>query len=362
VAHDASLYVDAAAIRGEARAEDVLEDLTVRRRKVQRRNGAIATVLGLAVVMVGLYGVRSWSAPWRAFIAGIGAAILWYGVQNLGRSRWPAFQLGLWVAGLWVALVIVLAATASFLPIAGYDEQVGPSLGRPGLVAGEPLGFDDFGRSELSRCIYGARVAFTVGGLGAFVGLLFGGLFGLMAGFYKGKTDGIIGIFGNALLAFPPLILLLATVALFERNVRNISLALALITVPTFMRLTRAQTLVGGQREYVLSARAMGAKNHRIIFREILPNVILPVAAYTFLVVALLIVAEGSLAFVGVGIAPPRPSWGGMIARAQDRMKSAPHAVFVPAGAMFLTVLALNRVGEWARRAVGATDPKVTGR
>jgi peptide/nickel transport system permease protein len=154
-------------------------------------------------------------------------------------------------------------------------------------------------------------------------------------------------------------VLLLAVVALFERNVRNISLALALITVPTFMRLTRAQTLVSTRREYVLSARAMGAKNRRIIFREILPNVVLPVASYAFLVMALLIVAEGSLAFVGVGINPPHPSWGGMIAKAQDRLRTAPHAVFVPAGAMFLTVLALNRVGEWARRAVGAADTKI---
>jgi peptide/nickel transport system permease protein len=358
VSRDITLSLHALALQAEREAGVALEALTVKRRRNQLRNGAIAAVLGLAVVLIGMWGVRSWSAPWRAVVSGVGAVALWYGLQNLGRSRWSRFQLGLWISAIWVALVVILAVTASILPIEWYDDQVGPSLGRPALVHDEPLGYDDFGRSELSRSIYGARIAFTVGGLGAGVGLLVGGFLGLMSGFYRGKVDGLIGIVCNAVLAFPPLALLLATVAVFDRNIRNISLALALITVPTFMRLTRAQTLVSSRREYVLSARAMGATNRRIIFREILPNVALPVAAYTFLVVALLIVAEGSLAFLGVGVKPPQPSWGGMIARAQDRLKTAPHAVFVPAGAMFITVLALNRVGEWARRAVGLADPR----
>jgi peptide/nickel transport system permease protein len=334
----------------------VLASLTVDRRRRALRMGTVAAPIGLVLVLVSMWVVRSWSATERGLLAAVGAALLWFGLQQIGRSYDPRFALGLWVSAFWVALLIVLAIFASWLPIADYTKKIGPSY-RSAALTKEFLGLDELGRSEVSRVIYGARVAFTIGAVGAGVGLVLGGLLGLLAGYYRGAVDTVISIVSNALLAFPPLVLLLAVVALFDRSARNISLALAVITVPTFMRLTRAQTLMHVRREYVQASRAMGAKNLRIIFREILPNVILPVASYTFLVVALLIVAEGSLAFVGVGINPPAASWGGMILKAKDRLRTQPHAVFVPALAMFVTVLALNRVGEWARRKVGAADP-----
>jgi peptide/nickel transport system permease protein len=343
---------------GPAPAADVgavLASLTVDRRRRWLRMGTVAAPIGLVLILVSMWVVRSWSATQRGLLAALGAAVLWYGLQQLGRSRDPRFTLGLWVSALWVVALIVLAVFASWLPTADYTKKIGPSYRSPALTK-EFLGLDELGRSEVSRTIYGARVAFTIGAVGAGVGLVLGGLLGLMAGYYRGKVDALISIVSNALLAFPPLVLLLAVVALYDRSARNISLALAVITVPTFMRLTRAQTLVHVRREYVQSARAMGAKDRRIIFREILPNVVLPVASYTFLVVALLIVAEGSLAFVGVGINPPAASWGGMILKAKDRLRTQPHAVFVPAAAMFITVMSLNRVGEWARRKVGAAD------
>jgi peptide/nickel transport system permease protein len=335
----------------------VLASLTVDRRRRALRMGTVAAPIGLVLVLVSMWVVRSWSATERGLLAAAGAAILWYGLQQIGRSRDPRFALGLWVSAFWVLALIVLAIFASVLPIADYTKKIGPSFTSPGLTK-EFLGLDELGRSEVSRTIYGARVAFTIGAVGAGFGLVLGGFLGLLAGYYRGKIDALISIVSNALLAFPPLVLLLAVVALYDRSARNISFALAVITVPTFMRLTRAQTLLNVRREYVQAARAMGAKNGRIIFREILPNVILPVASYTFLVVALLIVAEGSLAYVGVGINPPAASWGGMILKAQDRLRTKPHSVFVPSGAMFITVLALNRVGEWARRKVGAADPR----
>jgi peptide/nickel transport system permease protein len=334
----------------------VLASLTVDRQRRWLRTGTVAAPIGLVLILVSMWVVRSWSATERGLVAAVGAAILWFGLQQIGRSFDPRFKLGLWVSAFWVALLIVLAIFASWLPIADYTKKIGPSY-RSAALTKEFLGLDELGRSEVSRVIYGARVAFTIGAVGAGFGLVLGGFLGLLAGYYRGAVDTVISIVSNALLAFPPLVLLLAVVALFDRSARNISLALAVITVPTFMRLTRAQTLLHVRREYVQAARAMGAKNFRIIFREILPNVILPVASYTFLVVALLIVAEGSLAFVGVGINPPAASWGGMILKAKDRLRTQPHAVFVPAAAMFVTVLALNRVGEWARRKVGAADP-----
>jgi len=334
-----------------------LAALTVERNRRRRIVGVVTAPIGVVLILASMFVFRSWSATARGLLAAVGAGLLWYGLQQLGRSFNPRFALGLWVAAVWVLLLVVLALTARWLPIADYTKKVGPSFGSPSLSK-EFLGYDELGRSEVSRTIYGARVAFTIGFVGAGVGLLFGGILGLLAGFYRGKLDGVIGIVSNALLAFPPLVLLLAVVALFDRSARNIALALAVITVPTFMRLMRAQTLPNTRREYVQAARAMGAGNRRIIVREIFPNVILPVASYTFLVVALLIVAEGSLAYVGVGIKPPAASWGGMILKAQDRLRTKPHAVFVPACAMFITVLAMNRLGEWARRKAGAAEPR----
>jgi peptide/nickel transport system permease protein len=114
----------------------------------------------------------------------------------------------------------------------------------------------------------------------------------------------------------------------------------------------RAQALALLQREFVLSARAMGATRWRVIFREIFPNAILPVASYSFISAAIVIVAEGSLAYLGVGVKPPTPSWGTMIADGQATLKTNPHYVFVPAVVMFLTVLSLNRLGDWARKKV----------
>ena len=131
----------------------------------------------------------------------------------------------------------------------------------------------------------------------------------------------------------------------------KVGIGLAVVSVPTMVRLSRANTLVFAQREFVLSARSMGAKNWRIIFREIMPNVALPLLSYAFIVIAVLIVAEGSLSFLGLGLKPPKPTWGNMIAEGQQAnvLKKYPHIPLVPGVVMFLTVYSFNRVGEWAR-------------
>jgi peptide/nickel transport system permease protein len=112
----------------------------------------------------------------------------------------------------------------------------------------------------------------------------------------------------------------------------------------------RAQTISVRQREFVTASRAMGANGRRLMFKEILPNALIPVASYSFIVAASVIVAEGSLAYLGLGIQPPKPSWGSMVADGQIKLKTDPHLVFVPAVVMFLTVLSFNRVGDWARK------------
>jgi peptide/nickel transport system permease protein len=203
--------------------------------------------------------------------------------------------------------------------------------------------------------VYGARVSLQVSISAVTVGVLIGGLIGVASGFFGGRTDGVIGILTDSVLAFPPLILLLAVVTAFAPGVLTISLALALLGVPTYVRLARANTLAFAQREFVLAARAMGAKPWRIIIRELVPNVVRPLLSFSFIIIAVLIVAEASLSFLGVGIQRPTPTWGNMISAGQGEIETTPHIVFVPGMVMFITVFCLNRVGDKAR---ALWDPK----
>jgi peptide/nickel transport system permease protein len=315
----------------------------------------LLTLAGIALILIAGWGIRSADTMIRVIVALAGLAVLWAGLQKLGEIRYgPTFKLGLIVAFAWVGLVLFCAIFAAWLPIEHWETADIPErLMRPGLRWPEPLGRTATGYSELTHVIYGARASLLIGFIAVLVGIVVGVLAGLVAGWYGKSLDHGIGILTNTILAFPPLILLLAIVAVYGSSIRNLGLALAVLSVPTYTRLMRAQTLSTRQREFVLAARAMGASNRRQMWREILPNSIIPVASYSFLVIGAVIVAEGSLSYLGVGIPPPQPSWGGMIADGQIKLKTDPHLVFVPAVVLFLTVLSFNRIGEWARKAVG---------
>ena len=185
-----------------------------------------------------------------------------------------------------------------------------------------------------------------------------GTIVGLVAGFFRGPTEGVFNILTDSILAFPALILLFTIVAIFGGSVLVVTLALSMLSIPTMGRLARANTLTFAAREFVTAARSMGASNSRILFREIMPNVALPLASYAVIIVAVVIVAEASLSFLGVGIDPiSTPTWGNMIAEGRQLtvLQDAPHIVFVPGVLMFLTVLSLNRIGESLR---GLWDPR----
>jgi peptide/nickel transport system permease protein len=319
-----------------------------------RRADWLVLAAGIAVIGVALYGVRQASWQVRTGIGAVGVVAAWRSGQRLGAAHFGRrFHLGYLVSGVWVSLVVLAAIFADVLPIAPYAKPVfRQKLLRPGLRLHEPLGRDQLGRSLLSRCIYGGRVSLTVSIVAVVVGLAIGGILGLTGGFYGKKLDAGIGILTNSMLAFPPLVLLLAIIAVFQKKVMTLALALAVLTIPTFTRLVRAQTLTLRTREFVTAARAMGATSRRVMFRHILPNGLLPVLSYCFTLAALLIVAEGSLSFLGQGVPPPRPAWGTMIFDGNSKLQTDPHVVFVPAAVMFLTVLAFNRLGEWSRTAV----------
>jgi peptide/nickel transport system permease protein len=285
----------------------------------------------------------------------IGLVALYLGIDSTGAAIWgPAFDTGFWLSAGWVALIAFAAVVADWLPLAEARNAsaalLEPVRARPDLLSEHPFGTDTQGLDMLGGVVYGARVSLQVS-LGAVaIGMAIGAIIGVSAGFFRGPVDTAVSFLTDSLLAFPPLILLLAVVSAVTPNPRNIAIALAVLTVPTFIRLARANTLTFAQQEFVLAARSMGASNRRIIFRELVPNVVRPLLSYGFIIIAVLIVAEASLSFLGVGIQRPTPTWGNMIAAGQDTFEANPHLVFVPGSVMFLTVFAINRIGERARR------------
>jgi peptide/nickel transport system permease protein len=259
-----------------------------------------------------------------------------------------------WLAVAWLGLIFGLAALANLLPLE--DPTRMNLLARRALPSlAHLLGTDSFGRDLLSRLIFGARNSLTIGLIAPLAGLCVGGSLGLVAGYFRGRFEVITVGATDVLLAFPPLILALAVTAYLGQSVVNLTAILGLLTVPPATRVARAATLAVAQREFVVAARALGAGHRRILARALLPNVMTPLAVLFLLAVAVIIVAEGALSFLGLGVPAPAPSWGTMIAEGSTSLDIAPQIAFIPAAAMFLTVLAFNLLGDTLR---ALTDPR----
>ncbi len=272
-----------------------------------------------------------------------------------GARRWRrlAGTIGVLVVG---ALTLVALAGPALAPFDPTEQALDRMLQPPG--AGHLLGTDDLGRDILSRLLYGARVSLGVSV--AAVGLAFGlgGLLGLAAGYRGGWFDEILMRVLDGLLAFPAIVLALAITAVLGPSLGHAMIAIAIVGVPGFARLARGQVLTLRSREFVEAARALGARDSRLLARHIVPGMLAPVVVHASLRLAFAIVTEASLSFLGLGTQPPTPSWGAMLNAGREYLEMAPWISLAPGVAIFLTTLGFNFLGDAIRDAL---DPAARG-
>ena len=260
--------------------------------------------------------------------------------------------VGFWLSMLWLVVMAFVALFAPLLPIADPTE-VGFGGARESPSFDAWFGTDALGRDVFSRTMHGARISLAVGGFAIVFGMVVGGALGILAGYFRGRLDQAVGFVFFVLLSFPALVLAILITATLERSLLVVSLTIGILAVAPVGLLSRASTLVYAEREFVAAARVLGAKHGRIIVRELLPNVVIPMGALTLLGMALAVVAEGSLAFLGLSVAGDDAiSWGKMIvdgAGIRD-LQNSTHVAMLPVVVMFVTVLALNFAGDRIRQ------------
>ncbi|MGY1746565.1 ABC transporter permease [Blastococcus sp. SYSU D00695] len=249
----------------------------------------------------------------------------------------------------WLGLVVLAALTADFAPLPDPNEIDILDKAAPPFTDGHLLGTDGLGRDILSRLAHGAQVSLVISVAAVAVGIVVGGTIGMVVGYFRGRTETVVMAVIDVILAFPGLVLLLALVAFVGQSLLAITVVIGFLSIPVYTRVARAATLAVSQREYVLAAGLMGGKTKRILFREIMPNVILPVAAYGLIALGVIIVLEGSLAFLGLSVEAPAATWGSMIAEGKRHLDDAVHIALIPSIVMFMTVLSLNLVGDVLR-------------
>ena len=258
-------------------------------------------------------------------------------------------------------LLILVILGAVFAPLISPYDPIKPdfSAARQAPSADHLLGTDDIGRDMLSRILYGARVSLMAALIPLSISISIGVPLGLLSGLLKGWTDDIIMRFLDALMAFPRIVLIIAIAGLLGPSLTNALVAIGFVGIAPLARLTRGLTLSTSEEDFVLAARALGASNGRIMISHILPNIAAAIIVTVSLDVGGIILAEATLSFLGLGIQPPNPSWGSMVAVGNRYLQLAPWISLVPGTAIFLTVMSINLLGDGLRDAL---DPYLRNR
>jgi peptide/nickel transport system permease protein len=260
------------------------------------------------------------------------------------------------VVGGGVLVVIVLAALAAPLisPFDPIKTNQRLSLEAPSL--GHLMGTDRFGRDVFSRVVWGGQISLPIGLVAVGIGVLFGVSVGLLAGYYGGWIDAISMRMVDLLLAFPGILLALAIIAILGGSLTNLMIAVGISAIPDYVRITRGTVLSLKDREFVLAARVIGCRGPTIMLRHILPNVAAPLIVLATLGMASAIITGSALSFLGLGIKPPAPEWGNMLAEGREFLQHAWWVAFFPGAAIMLTVLSINLLGDGLRDAL---DPRM---
>jgi peptide/nickel transport system permease protein len=259
-----------------------------------------------------------------------------------------------WIAMAGLVFIVLVVAAALLAPwIAPKDPTEQSSIISSGPTSGYPLGTDDVGRDILSRLIDGARVSmYSAFGI-VLLALVVAIPLGLVAGYYRGAADSVISRVMDALFTFPPLLFAISIASLLGSSLRWVIVAIAIVFVPGFVRLIRAQVLAVREETYIEASRSVGVGHSRMLVRHVLPNVASPLIVQAALSFGYALLAEAGLSFLGLGVTDPTSSWGYMLNRAYPYVLEDPWPLVPPGVAIFLAVLAFNLVGDGLRDALG---------
>jgi peptide/nickel transport system permease protein len=285
------------------------------------------------------------SAPPRATVAG----------RAMGAARREPRLL------IFGALIVVMVLVGVFAPLLvpydPYQTQPAHTLEAPSLA--HPLGTDNLGRDQLSRVLFGARISMAVAVIAVSIALGGGVSMGLGAGYLGGGIDQVLSRLIDAMLAFPGVLLAIAVTNALGPSLRNAMIAVGIIGIPTYFRLTRGQVLQAREQEYVTAAAVVGASRLRILLRHILPNIANPLIVAASISSSTAILALAALGFIGIGPQPPDPDWGSMINAASGLLNRSPWLSFGPGLAIFITVFSFSMFGDALRDAL---DPRLRNR
>ena len=272
--------------------------------------------------------------------------------ESSGVAKARRLGLGFWLPTGWMILIVGVALLAPVLPLKDpTDYFIRPGERPPYPPSADHwFGTDQDARDMFSRIISGARVSLAVGFMSVAMSFIVGGAIGMVAGLVRGWFDRLASFLFLALLSFPGLVLVILIITLIDRSVLTISVTLAVAGIAPVGRLARAATMNFAEREFVIAARPRGARNSRILFRELLPNVVIPMGALVLLGVAAAIVAEGGLAFLGLSLEKGE-TWGKLIRNGAGSrvLRDSPWVAFGPITVMFLTLASINYIGDYLR-------------